>query len=765
MPNSSSSSGYSNNPTANLVSAVEGKQATPFRHTVTPPVPPKSLASPSKRFPSRRLRVPPSLGPGFNRACSRPNSTISDHRSTLQMTDSEEKGRDGRLVNSFSVGSLKSTYGTSGSEESDQTRVEGSVESDTSKIVGKSVGDLEGTHAHITERRGNIPAPPENLVPKRSLGFGWLNGMANRYRESREQKDFINVGGERHSVKPSIPSSSVSISQAETRARGREPKKLKRNNTIASSLTSTTLGPPTSHPPSAFTYAYWNSDSTLCRASSSDLETDMNMGNIMPLTPVRSPTRKLAKKRGCEYDAQKCGTHEDPGKSRREGDEESKNGNSANSGTSSAGCLRLKRSFKLDDGRTLSPQLTLAAAIAGDVCTPPLMEGEFSSGSRWEREVKGMTMGRGMGSSQLNGTMRIVTAGIKTETYPGPEKSRERMNIKNSPNLNITHCPLDVSVGTGFIPTPIRESIPTTTPAFATERTTATAYPSESASCCSSATASPLVPDRTPMIFRSSVSDQGHGQRSLEPFPLARISSSPSSRTQPVLLRGTPVTPTRGQSTFSSSSSSSRLSAVTIESVRNAFSGIWSGKRGGKTGVTVPSTPSESISNGGSPEMSTFSGVAILDNDDDFTDLRDPFASPRAGKVRRIPSSGVASVDLSEDGYGEPSEDLFATTRSSRKGRRLPISPTYPLPGQSESNLLTSAESTTYSSRIGDVPPYSKEHRKERRTRKRMQRGAIIPMARLPVLADVDFDVEEALLTQRLLKRLDDDVHVSGVRL
>jgi hypothetical protein len=208
---------------------------------------------------------------------------------------------------------------------------------------------------------------------------------------------------------------------------------------------------------------------------------------------------------------------------------------------------------------------------------------------------------------------------------------------------------------------------------------------------------------------------------------------------------------------------------VTIESVRNAFSGIWSGKRSGKIGVTVPSTP-ESMSNGGSPEVSTFGGVAILkdDNDDDFTDLRDPFASPRAGKVRRIPSSGVASVDLPEDGYREPSEDPFATTRSFRKGRRLQIAPTYPLPGQSESYatyLLTGTESTTFFSRIGDVPPCSKEHRRERRTRKRMQlqRGAIVPMARLPVLADVDFDVEEALLTQRLLKRLDDDVHVSGV--
>jgi len=791
MPNSRNSSGYSSSTTPNLVSAVAGKQAMPFRHTVIPPVPPKSLASPSKRFPSRRLRVPPSLD---NRACSRPNSTISDlDRSTQQVTDSDENGR---LVNSFSVGSLKSAYGTSGSVESDQTRVESSVESDTSKVVGKGVGDLKGIHAHATERRGNIPAPSENSVPKRSLGFGWLNGMANRYRENRGEKDFIDVGEERHSVKPST--TSASILPTETPRARREPKKLKRNNTIASSFT---LGPPTSHPPSAFAYAYWNSNSKLCKTSSGDLETYMNMGNIVPLTPVRSPRKKLAKKRSCEYESPKCGIHESPGKSRCEGNGDN-NGNSTYGQTSSAGSLRLKRSFKLEDGRTLSPRLTLAAAIAGDACIPPSMEGEFSPDSRWERRAKGgqelvhldqklnssgglpkrVTMGEeGMGNYQLKGTTRIVTAGIKTETdetYPGPEKSREKpwMNIKNSPNN--TQCPLDLSVGTDFIPTtsePIRESIPTTTPGFAAGRKTTVSYPStpsEPASCCSSSAASPLVPDRTPMIFRSSASDQGHGQRSLEPFPLARISSSPSSRTKPVLLRrGTPVTPTRGQSTISSSSSSSsslRLSAVTIENVRNAFSGIWSTKRGGKTRVTVPST--EIISNGGSPEVSTFGGVAILkdDNDDDFTDLRDPFASPRAGKVRRIPSSGVASVNLSEDGYGEPSEDLFTTTRSLRKGRRLPITPTYPLPGQSESYatyLLTGTESPTCFSRIGDAPPYSKEHRKERRTRKRMQRGSIIPMARLPVLADVDFDVEEALLTQKLLKRLDDDMHGSGVRL
>jgi hypothetical protein len=219
-----------------------------------------------------------------------------------------------------------------------------------------------------------------------------------------------------------------------------------------------------------------------------------------------------------------------------------------------------------------------------------------------------------------------------------------------------------------------------------------------------------------------------------------------------------------------------RLSAVTIESVKNAFSGVWSGKRSGKTGVQqspVPSITSESIKNRGSLEASTLGRVMILEDDDDgdFMDLRDPFASPRAGKVRRIPSSGMAGFDSSEDGHGEPCKDVLVTTGGIRRKMnawgRLPISPkgyssSNTVPGQSEATTYspTSAESKAYF-RIGDVPLHakSKEHRKERRAR-RMQRSP-----KLPVLADVDVDVEEALLTQRLLKRLDDDMRRSEVRL
>ena len=196
----------------------------------------------------------------------------------------------------------------------------------------------------------------------------------------------------------------------------------------------------------------------------------------------------------------------------------------------------------------------------------------------------------------------------------------------------------------------------------------------------------------------------------------------------------------------------------------------------------VPSTPCESVNNRGSPEASTFGGVAIVedDNDDDFMDLRDPFASPRVGKVRRIPSGGCAGatrVDLSEDGDYEPCEDPLATAGGFKKTNTWRRSPTTPtkgylpsVPGESDSYAtysLTGTESTTYFGTLGDVPLHakSKEHRKERRARKRMQRRPIIPMTKLPVLDDVDFDVEEALLTQKLLKRLDDDIYGPGVRL
>jgi hypothetical protein len=94
--------------------------------------------------------------------------------------------------------------------------------------------------------------------------------------------------------------------------------------------------------------------------------------------------------------------------------------------------------------------------------------------------------------------------------------------------------------------------------------------------------------------------------------------------------------------------------------------------------------------------------------------------------------------------------------RKTNSWGRLPI-------GQSDNYATayssTGAESRAYFGRI-DVPFHakSKEYRKERRVRKRVQRGPKLPMATSPVLDDVDLDVEEALLTQMLLRRLDDDM-------
>lgn len=830
--------------TPTFVPDVVGQRTTSLGRAATPPTPPKSLASSLSRGPCHRLR-------SFDPVCStysnltmqtHRSKTSDDNRSIQRVTDTDKKennGDNGRLVNSFSVGSLKSAHGTNGSEESDQTRVEGSVECDASGIVGNRVRmcqKLENREAYI-DKRWSIPSHPENSMPKRLLGFGWLNGTANR---GRGEKYVIDMGEGRCGMKSSIPSSSVSLlpTGAHTGTPGspgigQEPKKLRRNITMTSSFASTALLTPTSHSPSVFTDAYWNSDSTLCRTSSSDLETEMSMGNIVPVTPVRSPTKKSAKKV-----SPKDRSHESSDKSGCEGSEEDKNGNSGYGGTPSPGGLRLKRSFKLDDGRTLSPQLTLAAAITGGSTIPPICgiqtspsaKGESSSGGCWEAGMKGsqesdQSVGYNsclpkeaeedrVGSFQVKGLTKDITQETKKESdvkwetppsssdilfsltqrvtfkevklhpnsalvqskdfapkpHPKPGKSRERpwKNIKMK-SQNIAQRPLKVSLDTVFIPPTsnplIRESIPTATAVFASATTAVIdpSTPSEPESYSSSATASPLMPDRSPMIFRSSSSDQDDGQRSRESFPLVRIPSSPSWRTQSGWLRhyaGNPITPTRGQSTFSSSSSSSslRLSAVSIEGVKNAFSGIWSGKRG-RTGVQK-SPVSETINRRGSLESSTLGGVIILEDDggDDFMDLRDPFASPRAGKVRTIPSggcAGTASVESSEDGHGESSKDVLVTGNIRRK--------------MNESHLtfsLSDVESRARFSRIGEVPLHakSKEYRKERRAKKRMQRGPTISMTKLPILDDVDFDVEEALLTQKLLKRLD-DTHGPGLRL
>lgn len=794
----------------------------------TPPLPPKSLVLPVSsavgRLPTELPREP-ACNAGYNPIVRPYHQQQSITSQAIESDEKEHASKNVLLMNSVSVGSLRSAYETGGSEESDQTKVAGSFES------GSFEPQVE--YPNIT-KRGSIPIP-ENSTQRRFLGFGWLNGVTNRCRESRGEKGLIDMGAPRCGIKSSFPPCSAAVlpSGAWTiaspnNARGREPRKLKRNVTIASS----TMPTRTSHPPSAFTY--WNSESTLCKAWSGDLETEMNMGNATLWTADRSPMTDLEKKRSPSRE-----------KVLPEYRSEVKSDNSGYGRASSPGGLRLKKSFRLDDGRTLSPRLTLAAAVSGDVCISqgkgvielPFVEGESKSERSWEadlggghgfirnvRHIGGMAQGMGKESersSQVRRDMRAVTEEMKAECdgkredmntppsrgevnfetqglpphsavvksqklthkrHSAPEKPRgsQRIDIKMN-SQNIAQYPLEVPV---FIPAtsgaPTGEFISTITPSIAVGRTTAVTYsPMPSEPTFLSSTASPLLTDRTPMIFCSSTSDQGHGQRS-EPLPLTRISSSPSPRTHLPLRTpnvGTPVTPTRGQSAFSSSSSW-RLSGVTIESVKNAFSGVWSGKRSGQAEVLqspVPSTTSESIGGRESLEASTLGGVVILedDSDGDFLDLRDPFASPRVGKVLRPSgvSAGMASVDSSEDGHEELHRDVLVSTKGFRRKTntwgRLPMSPresSIVIPRQSEgyatAYTLSGAESRAYFSRIRDVPRHakSKECRKGR-ARKRTQGDPKTLMTKLPVLDDVEFDVEEALLAQRLLKRLDNDVH------
>jgi len=242
----------------------------------------------------------------------------------------------------------------------------------------------------------------------------------------------------------------------------------------------------------------------------------------------------------------------------------------------------------------------------------------------------------------------------------------------------------------------------------------------------------------------------------------------------------------------SSSSSSLRLSGITMGSVRNAFAGVLLGKgnssslRSGK-GATAAAAVGGDLSHG-------LGDMVIMedDNDDgDFRHLRDPFASPRAGRVRRTPSGvdGMMTVESSEDGHA--CENVFVgggeCGRRMNAWGRLPLRgyaysgsshPDANAPGMANLDYASSASSLAgpmsmaaagvVQRRSGtNLGGKQRRHRRERRTRKTTltgfgglkntvsHRGDAVMTG--SVDEDVTFDVEEALLVQRLLKSLDDD--------
>lgn len=243
---------------------------------------------------------------------------------------------------------------------------------------------------------------------------------------------------------------------------------------------------------------------------------------------------------------------------------------------------------------------------------------------------------------------------------------------------------------------------------------------------------------------------------------------------------------------------STRLSAMNMGSVRNAFAGV-----GAKVSARMSINSASTRSSAGATASNTVAssvGMGMDDIDGDFMDLRDPFASPPPFKLVSVFRGGdhtgggggggsdfwVSERAMSSLGGGagvanyddDDSVEVGITRRissiSGGKRRvnmnawgRLPIPSTLPLPGTAPetSNGGVSSEIANRKkahSHHGE----RRKHKKEKRARKAAVTAAGVLVETNPSLhgysapcsageEDADFGVEEALLSQRLLRRLD----------
>lgn len=235
---------------------------------------------------------------------------------------------------------------------------------------------------------------------------------------------------------------------------------------------------------------------------------------------------------------------------------------------------------------------------------------------------------------------------------------------------------------------------------------------------------------------------------------------------------------------------STRLSAMNMGTVRNAFAGVGAkvSARMSINSASTRSTASNTVASG------VAMGMKMNDIDGDFMDLRDPFASPPPFKLVSVFRGGdhtegggsdiwVSERAMSSLGGGagvakyddDDSVEVGITRRiSSISGgkRRVNMNawgrlPTPSIPG--------AAPETSNGGVASDVANRKKahSHHGDRRKHKNEKRARKVAVTAAGVLVetnsslhgysapcsageeDADFDVEEALLSQRLLRRLD----------
>jgi hypothetical protein len=238
-----------------------------------------------------------------------------------------------------------------------------------------------------------------------------------------------------------------------------------------------------------------------------------------------------------------------------------------------------------------------------------------------------------------------------------------------------------------------------------------------------------------------------------------------------------------------------RLSAMNMGTVRNAFAGVGA-KVSARMSINSASTrgSASTASHTVAPSVGMGMGIGIDDIDGDFMDLRDPFAPPPPSKLisvcrggdhtgggnsdfwvseRAMSSLGGGGAGVAEYDDDDDSVEVGITRRisgiSGGKRRvnmnawgRLPMPSTLPLPGfapeaegSSGSVSLLVADRKKAHSHHGE-----RRKHKEKRARKVAAGGDVLVETNSSFSCnageeDADFGVEEALLSQRLLKRLD----------
>jgi len=367
------------------------------------------------------------------------------------------------------------------------------------------------------------------------------------------------------------------------------------------------------------------------------------------------------------------------------------------------------------------------------------------------RFVDSKPSGEESDAAKTESTLKATTNAIQTPTPgPTPGKAKARTLAKPRPKQSSRRRKTSVTKSSR----PLDEGVGNLKSEWAPQSSSSSSSPSVSTS------GSPSMPLKFPMFFPNPLVPAGSSiifSAPAQSEPFLPEPGHPEIRLQP---QSAPTTP-RGHSAI-------RLSAMKIGSMRNAFAGV---------GALMSHSNARNNGTANSSANGTAPGIGEMiteDSDGDFMDLRDPFASPppSTSKARRsISTSGSGGQNaLSADPSREQpvDEELFGSGGinfgGSGSGRKMNAWGRLPMPARMTSipstPVLASTSRRAANASGARVVGRQRSHRRERRTRKTTLTGLgglKNPIGLRTADDDMEIDLEEALLAQRLLRRLDSD--------